>query len=146
MALDEPHARRLSTVAVLIEDALRRIEAVLRSIDDAGAESHRAFTQEQIGLAREKMAMTHGRLQAALQSFHVTIHRPEPQQVLAAEFATLWVILENARPERLKGYGREFTPKDKIEWTALVDSLMGDLDQIRNILLDNRRPSECAPE
>jgi hypothetical protein len=146
MALDELHARRLSTLAVLMDDALRRVEAILRSLEESREDSQRRIPDVSIIQGREKMARMHDRLLEALRTFQVKIHRPEPQQLLAAEFATLWVILENARPERMKGYGREFHAKDKLEWTRMIEALMDDLEQIRSTLLSESRSVESASD
>jgi len=51
--------------------------------------------------------------------------------LLAAELSRLWVVLENARPERMKGYGREFSPEDKVDWDKMIDGLMSDIKEIR---------------
>jgi hypothetical protein len=40
--------------------------------------------------------------------------------VLAAELSNLWVVLENAMPKRMKGYGKEFDPTDKGDWEHLI--------------------------
>jgi hypothetical protein len=55
--------------------------------------------------------------------------------MLIAELSTLWVVLENARPERMQGYGREFAPQDKAEWEDLIQALMHETDEMRGIVL-----------
>jgi hypothetical protein len=58
--------------------------------------------------------------------------------MLIAELSTLWVILENARPDRMKGYGREFTPQDKAEWEKLIRALMDETELIRGTVLKGK--------
>ena len=41
------------------------------------------------------------------------------------------MVLENARPERMKGYGREFSPEDKVDWDKMIEGLMSDIKEIR---------------
>lgn len=139
MALDELHARRLATVGKIFDAALGRMELILRSAEEGsdGGESSR-ITGEQARVARDRMAAIRSRLQEGLRHFSVQFQRPEPKQMLAAELSTLWVILENARPERMKGYGREFAPQDRAEWENLIRALMHEIEQIRAIVLKGK--------
>jgi len=132
MALDELHARRLATVGKMFEAALDRMEQVLHSIEEAahGGEAS-PFSAEQSRFIRERMAGIRSRLQEGLRHFSVRLQKPEPKQMLMAELSTLWVILENARPERMKGYGREFAPPDKAEWETLIQALVQETELMR---------------
>jgi len=133
MALDELHARRLATVANVFESALERMELVLKSLESAGA------TEDwQLRQAREKMETIRSRLSESLKQFEVQARKPGPAQVLAAELSRLWVVLENARPERMKGYGREFSRADKAAWEKLIEGLMSDVKEMRRILVKTR--------
>ena len=136
MALDELHARRLATVASIIEDALGRVEVVLKSLEDGAATS--PIKSEQIQKTREKMAQMRRRLHTALGRFSVRLSKPDPRQILAAELSTLWVVLENAMPERMKGYGKEFTPADRKSWEELMRALLEDLEQLRECTRNGR--------
>jgi len=84
------------------------------------------------------MATIRTRLQEGLAQFSVQLHKPEPKQMLAAELSTLWVVLENARPERMKGYGREFSPHDGAAWENLIRALMHEIEGIRAIVLKGK--------
>ncbi len=90
---------------------------------------------EHIRLAREKMRTIRTRLAASLNRFSIQLRKPEPRQILAAELSTLWVVLENARPEKMKGYGREFSPADKADWKSLVEALLQDVQEFRSLAL-----------
>jgi len=59
------------------------------------------------------------------------VRKPGPKQEVAAEPSRRWGVLENARPERMKGYGREFGTEDKADWYKLTDGLMYDIKEIR---------------
>jgi len=139
MALDELHARRLATVAKMFEAAMDRMELVLRSAQegDACGESS-PITAEQARVIRDTMTRIRSRLREGLGRFAVQLEKPEPKQMLAAELSTLWVILENARPERMKGYGREFKPEDKAEWDKLIQALLHETEMIRRIILKGK--------
>jgi hypothetical protein len=133
MALDELHARRLATIANVFDDALDRMELVLKSLQSAGEEE-----REQTRQAREKMETVRSRLSESLKHFAIRLRKPGPRQVLAAELSRLWVVLENARPERMKGYGREFSATDKAAWDKLIEELMSDVKEMRRILVKGR--------
>jgi hypothetical protein len=139
MALDELHARRLATVGKMFEAALDRMEQVLRSVEespDSGEASR--ISVEQARFIRDKMATIRSRLREGLRHFSVRLQKPEPKQMLIAELSALWVILENARPERMKGYGRVFAPHDKAEWENLIQALMHETELIRSTVLKGK--------
>jgi hypothetical protein len=130
MALDELHARRLAVVASVFESALDRMEQALKTLE-RGDSTHSVRT-EQIQKAKCKMVEIRRRLNEALEGFSVPLDKPDPRRVMAAEVATLWVILENARPERMKGYGRKLAPAESKIWEALIESLLEDLKDLRD--------------
>jgi hypothetical protein len=136
MTLDELHARRLATVGNLFDAALDRMELVLRSAEERndGRETSR-LSAEQTQFIRDRMATIRSRLQEGLRRFSVRLQKPEPRQMLIAELSTLWVILENARPERMKGYGGEFAPGDEAEWEDLIQALVQETELIRGTVL-----------
>jgi len=157
MPLHELHARRLATVANIVESALDRLELLFRSLEGSSeAPTTRdaleskstigsGITPAQILQAREQMESLRRRLRRALERFSVRSSKPGARQILAAELATLWVVLENARPGRMKGYGRKFAPADQAAWEEMVEGLLRDLDKIRTITLVEKRsipPSE----
>ena len=144
MALDQLHARRLATVVNIAESALDRIELLFRSLESPSEASPSGITAQQIRQAREHMESLRRRLREALERFSVRPSKPEPRQILAAELSTLWVVLENARPERMKGYGRKFAPADKADWENLVEGLLRDLQEIRSIALAGERSAQPA--
>jgi hypothetical protein len=139
MALDELHARRLATVGKMFDAALDRMELVLQSVEE-GPEGGGAsqVSAEQARFIREKMATIRSRLREGLQHFSVRLQKPEPKQMLIAELSALWVILEDARPERMKGYGLEFAPRDKAEWESLIQALIHETELIRGTVLKGK--------
>jgi hypothetical protein len=135
MALDELHARRLATVISVFESALDRLDLLLKTVETGSGGEPSDIKPEQVHRAREKMATVRTRLASSAERFAVQARKPVPKQVAAAELSRLWVVLENARPERMKGYGREFSPEDKTDWDKMVEGLMSDIKEIRRTLL-----------
>jgi hypothetical protein len=135
MALDELHARRLATVIAVFEGALDRVDLLLETLQTGSADEPSDFKPEQICRARERMASVRERLDESAKRFSVRVRKPGPRQVVAAELSRLWVVLENARPERMKGYGREFSPEDKADWEKMIEGLMFDIKEIRRTLI-----------
>jgi len=139
MALDELHARRLATIGNLFDAALNRMDLVLRSADqsrDGGEAPH--LSAEQTRFVRDKIAAIRSRLHAGLRHFSVRLQKPEPKQMLVAELSTLWVVLENASPKRMTGYGREFSHQDKADWEKLIQTLLQETELIRREVLNGR--------
>jgi hypothetical protein len=131
MALDELHARRLATVVTLVENALDRIEPLLGGMAAAGRQTRgAALTSEQIRKIRPRCEEIRRRLHEATERFSIRPQKPDARQTLGAEIASLWVILENARPKRLKGYGRDFDPADKGDWENLIQDLLDKVESI----------------
>ena len=140
MALDELHARRLATVITVFESALDRLDLLLKTAETGSGGEPSDIKPEQVHRAREKMAAVRTRLASSAVRFAVQARKPAPKQVVAAELSRLWVVLENARPERMKGYGREFSPEDKEDWDKMIEGLMADIKEIRRTLIkkDNK--------
>ena len=136
MSLDELHARRLATIGNLFDAALDRMGLVLRSADECryGGEGSQ-LSAEQTRFVRDKIATIRSRVHSSLRHFSIRLQKPEPKQMLVAELSTLWVILENARPERMTGYGSSLAPEDEAEWENLVETLLHETEQIRTEVL-----------
>jgi len=137
MALNELHARRLATVVTLIENALDRMGLVLRALDHntSTALRHPPFTAAQIRQLQERMGDIRCKLKKATTRFAVKPERPEPRQLLMGELSVLWVVLENAKPHRMKGYGKQLAPADRSDWEELIQGLLDDVEEIRRIAL-----------
>lgn len=139
MALDELHARRLATIGNLFDAALDRMELVLRFADESRDRSEASpLSSEQTQFARDKIAAIRSRLHAGLRHFSIRLQKPEPKQMLVAELSTLWVILENARSERMTGYGSGLAPEDKPAWENLVETLLQETELIRSEVLKGK--------
>ena len=133
MPLDELHARRLATVATVVESALDRIELVLRTVEkeEAAGERSTGFSLNQVPQIRAAIERVRERLRRGLAHFGVEQQQSPPRHALAAELSTLWVVLENAIPERMKGYGKEFSRADRKNWEELIGTLLEDLERLQ---------------
>jgi hypothetical protein len=138
MALDELHARRLATIVTLVENALERMETALRGMQNDHAPDSANLTPNQVRRIHEEMEAVRKRLEEITERFSVRPQKPELRQAFAAELSSLWVILENALPERMKGYGREFAPEDRTDWERLIRALLRDIEQIRRSVLQQK--------
>lgn len=132
MALDELHERRLATVVSVFEDALDRIELLLEGVEQGSeiSEGPQLAAGDLVSL-RMSAGRLRERLRAATERFNVRRVRLPWRQKLAAELSTLWVLLENAMPRRMKGYGREFAPEDRADWEALIRDLLREIERMR---------------
>lgn len=136
MALDELHARRLGTVLVMLADALERMELLLGKL--ASRSGPDGLSVPQIHQIRQTIGRLCRQMKVGAEHFGVRPQGPEPRQALAAELSALWVLLENALPKRLKGYGRALAPADKTDWEGLIGGLASDLERIRHIAFPHR--------
>src|SRR6266567_215089 len=75
MALDELHARRLTTVVSVAEDALARIELTLERPGHGGGRLAPARVQA----LRQKIASMRRELEKAMERFDLRLSKPEPQ-------------------------------------------------------------------
>jgi len=76
-------------------------------------------------------------LEKVVERFDLRLSKPEPQQIIAAELSSLWVVLENALPKRLKGYGREWEPSEKTDWEKTIHHLLHAVDELRALVLNS---------
>jgi hypothetical protein len=109
MQLHELHARSLESAVILADGAARRME---RLLVEAGQE----------GLIRpisNSLSPDSGeKLLAQVREFSA---RPvDIRQVLSSEVSALWVIFEDCRPSRMRGYGQDFSPEASAALDAFV--------------------------
>src|SRR5260370_30030317 len=124
MALNEAYERRLTALVALIGESLDRVERLLRNQNSSGKDQARQITSEQIHQVHQKAETIRKRLAEAIEHFRLRPQRPELRQVAAGELSQLWVMLENARPEKMKGYGIELAHSDRQQWDSLIQQLL----------------------
>lgn len=129
MVLDEKIRRRLETSARLVEQRLLRIERLLaaageecfRTVEGALPAAERVALAEQAQAFRRELAAFGRRLALRPQ-------RTELSRLLEAELASIWVILENCYPKRMKGYGVAFDAETR---AALDSEIAALLERVR---------------
>ena len=134
--LHELHERRLGATVKLIEQSLDRIEHLLRSRRRAGTvdavddtlspESHHELLGK-VGQLRERLA------DFAAQ-FGLQPHTMDIRQILNAELSTAWVMLENCRPKRMKGYGVPFSEDVRQAIEASVEELLAQVRELQKLV------------
>jgi hypothetical protein len=133
MKLDEHHhQRRLEATVQLLEEPIARCQRWLAGSGEGIVRVVRASIDES---ERERLANELDRFRAALERFaaHFELQaRPvDLAQVLNAEFSTAWVMLENCRPKRMKGYGVAFDPAAAAALNGGIDRLLEEVEALR---------------
>jgi len=126
MKLHELHQRRLEVTVSLVENGLDRMERLLsegppggsvRTVEDTLSPEERSSLLVDFGHLRSQLRRLAE--QYSLQRHAVDIH-----QVLNAELSSAWVMIENCRPKRMKGYGVEFDPVVRATLEDNVEQLL----------------------
>jgi hypothetical protein len=130
--LDEHHQRRLEATMQLLEESIARCERWLAGSGEGIVRVVRASIDPR---ERQRLANEIERLRMALERFaaHFELQaRPvDLAQVLNAEFSTAWVMLENCRPKRMKGYGVAFDPETAAALNSGIDQLLEEVESLR---------------
>lgn len=125
MQLHELHARSLESAVTLADGAARRMERLLVESGQQGL--IRPIANSLSPDAREKLLAQVRELQAMLVQFagqFSLASRPvDIRQVLSSEISALWVIFEDCRPSRMRGYGQDFSPEAGAALDAFIDRL-----------------------
>ncbi|HLZ92721.1 MAG TPA: hypothetical protein VKQ28_13490 [Candidatus Acidoferrum sp.] len=134
MKVHEYHARSLEATLSRADEAIYRMErllsergqgGVVRKIEDTLAAEARDGLLIQLGTLRDSLA-------AVATTFSLESHLLDIRQVLFAEISTLWVLFENCRPARMKGYGQEFTPEARVTLERNIDKLLAQVLAMRS--------------
>jgi hypothetical protein len=126
---------QVNEIRAIIEEAFDRIESMLEQVrkPEGGPQPDAS----EISNLRMSVGRIRRRLQAAAERFKVNRTRPQWRQRLAAELSALWVVLENAMPRRMRGYGRELAAQDRADWEALIRDLLHEIEHMRRIVTPN---------
>ncbi len=133
MKLHELHQRRLEATVSLVESGLDRIERLLAG----GSPSEVARTEEDTLAPEERSALLESlrRLRDQLQSFaklfSLERRSVDIRQIMNAELSSAWVMLENCRPKRMKGYGVDFDPGLRAALQESVERLVTQVVALR---------------
>lgn len=133
MKLNEHHQRRLEATVQLLEESISRCQRWLAGSGEGIVRVVRASIEEK---DRERLAreLDHFRIELERFAAHFELQqRPvDLAQVLNAEFSTAWVMLENCRPKRMKGYGVAFDPVVSTSLNGGIDHLLKEVQALRS--------------
>jgi hypothetical protein len=137
MKLDPHHQRRLEATVQLLEESISRCQHMLAGSSAGAGEGVLRVVRTSIDeRRRERLALALDRFRATLEEFAARFElRPRPvelSQVLNAEFSSAWVMLENCRPKRMKGYGVAFDPAAAEALNHSVDRLLERVEALRD--------------
>jgi hypothetical protein len=132
MKLDELHRRRLEATVQLLEESIARCrrwlggtgEGIVRVVRSSIGDAERERLLREIDLF-------HAELHKFAARFELEPRAVDLTQLLNAEISTAWVMLENCRPKRMKGYGVAFDPAAAAKLDSEVDRLLERVDVLR---------------
>ncbi|SRR5712691_766052 len=133
MKLHELHQRRLEATVSLVEDGLERMERLLteggqdrivRAVEGTISADERASLRESVQKLREALHLLAERFSLERRPLDI-------RQVLNAELSSAWVMLENCRAKRMKGYGVEFEPQVSAALEESVEQLLAQVIALR---------------
>jgi hypothetical protein len=138
MKLHEFQARGLESMLILADESLLRMRRLLREQGQQGI--IRRITNTMSDAKRTEISK---KLQVLLElfeefaaQFSLEHHPLDLQRVVEAELSSLWVNLQDCRPDRMKGYGQPFAPDAKILLERSVEGLLAQIEDMRAILLN----------
>jgi len=133
MMLHEYHSRSLEAALIRADESIQRMrlllteggqDGVVRKIENNVSEEARAAVLAEVYSLRTLLA-------ALAQAFSLQPHPLDLSSVLNAEISTLWVIFENCRPGRMKGYGQEFSQDIREALEKKVETLLAEILKLR---------------
>ena len=136
MKLHELHARSLSSALGLADSSVQRMErllmeggqpGVVRPVEDTLNTAKRRELLEAVETLKRQVSEAAARFD--LEKHPLDIHR-----VIQAEISSLWVIFEDCRPERMKGYGQIFEPEVKAALENTINALTAQTLKIRALM------------
>jgi hypothetical protein len=137
MTLHEFHSRSLASTLNLADASVQRMERLLA---DSGEEGLIRFIQNTLSpdecstMLREVRSLR-DMLTIMAETFSLQRSSFDIRRVLDAELSTLWVLFEDCRPARMKGYGQDFSPEDGTRLEETANKLTGHVRRMRERLL-----------
>ncbi len=136
MNLHEFHARRLESTVGLAEAAIDRTEQLLRAGQNGVVRKvHDSLSSEVRAELLGRLRELRQALEALAADFALAPHGLDIRQILDAELSTLWVMLENCRPARMKGYGQAFDPQARAALESHVEKLLDAVLSLRRLVM-----------
>ncbi len=137
MTLHEYHSRSLASTLALADASVRRMERLLA---DGGEEGLIRFIQntlspDECSAILRDVRRLRDMLTLMTETFSLQRSSLDLRRVLDAELSTLWVLFEDCRPERMKGYGQDFSPEDSVRLDETANQLTSHVRRMRGRLL-----------
>jgi len=139
MKLHEFHARSLESTLILADESVLRIRrllhdggqtGIIRQVTNSLSDGKRGELQA----SAEELRRTFMKF---AEDFSLKPHPLELRRVLDAELSSLWVDLQDCRPDRMKGYGQPFSPEAQKRLENTIDDLLAQIEAMRMILLED---------
>ncbi len=133
--LHDLHRRRLGATVQLLEQSLARMEDLLRHSERKAILSRveNTLSREDREGILDKIRELRAALEDLAERFMLPGQSLDVRQILGAELATAWVMLENCRPKRMKGYGVEFGEKERKALEESVEELLAKVVALREM-------------
>ena len=138
MKLHEFHARSLESTLILADEAMLHMERLLREDGQTGIirRVESTLTPEfQLTLLQE-VARLRSLLAQFATEFSLEPHLLDVRRVILAELSSLWVNLQDSRPDRMTGYGKIFDEDASRLLLVHVEKLLGQVNNMRMLLED----------
>jgi hypothetical protein len=137
MTLHEYHSRSLASTLALADASVRRME---RLLTDGGEEGlirciQNTLSPDECALFLRDVHSLRDMLAVMAETFSLQRSFFDLRRVLDAELSTLWVLFEDCRPARMKGYGQVFSPADGARLDETADQLTAHVRKMRGRLL-----------
>lgn len=133
MKLHEYHARSLEATLSRADEAIHRMERLLTNAGQDGAvrKIENTLSKESREALLGQLRALQVILAAMAESFSLEAHPLDIRRVLDAELSTLWVLFEDCRPVRMKGYGQKFPTEASAALEETVEKLLAQVVTMR---------------
>jgi len=131
--LHEYHARSLEATLSRADEAIHRMERLLTNAGQDGAvrKIENTLSKESREALLGQLRALQVILAAMAESFSLEAHPLDIRRVLDAELSTLWVLFEDCRPVRMKGYGQKFPTEASAALEETVEKLLAQVVTMR---------------
>jgi hypothetical protein len=131
--LHEYHARSLEATLSRADQAIHRMEGLLANSGQSGIvlKIENTLSLKSRDALLSQLQALQATLSLMAKSFSLNPHPLDIRRVLDAEISTLWVLFENCRPARLRGYGQEFAPDARTTLEETVEDLVAQILTMR---------------
>lgn len=137
MTLHEFHARSLASTLTLADASVRRMERLLANGGEEGLIRviQNTLSPDECSAFLRDVHSLRDMLTVMAETFSLQRSSFDLRRVLDAELSTLWVLFEDCRPARMKGYGQIFSPEDGARLEEMANQLADHVQRLRGRLL-----------